>query len=95
MSTLNAASTDAQVWQAYDDNSSYEEDGNAAKAAAFITACRILLRRRPTQMTQAGGRSIAFDAMSIREERLRASRWLAANGGGQVDRYIDVSDIRC
>lgn len=40
-------STDAEVGAAYEDNASQEEDASRAKALAFITACRILRRRRP------------------------------------------------
>ena len=47
MATLNSRSTDAEVLAAYDDNASYEEDGNRGKANAFITACRILRNRLP------------------------------------------------
>ena len=47
MATLSSNSTDAEVWAAYDDNASYEEDGSRAKALAFVTACRILRRRLP------------------------------------------------
>ncbi len=32
MATLSSNSTDAEVWAAYDDNASYEEDGSRAKA---------------------------------------------------------------
>jgi hypothetical protein len=47
MATLSSNSTDAEVWAAYDDNASYEEDGSRAKALAFVTACGILRRRLP------------------------------------------------
>jgi hypothetical protein len=33
MATLNGNSTDTEVWAAYDDNASYEENGSRAKAA--------------------------------------------------------------
>jgi hypothetical protein len=49
MSALTSTSTDAQVFAAYDDNASYAEDNSPAKARAFITACRILLRRVPKE----------------------------------------------
>jgi hypothetical protein len=47
MATLSSNSTDAEVWAAYDDNASYEEDASRAKALSFVTACRILRRRLP------------------------------------------------
>lgn len=95
MSTLSSSSTDAQVWAAYDDNASFEEDGSATKAAAFVTACRILLRRRP-QSTSVDGTTISFDAGAISDEMMRAQKWLASHrssGAGGV-RFLDFSGVR-
>lgn len=95
MSTLSSSSTDAQIWNAYDDNASFEEDSSATKAAAFLTACRILLRRRP-QMTNVDGTMVSFEPNVIQSELNRARSWLAANrssGAGGV-RYLDVSTSR-
>lgn len=92
MSTLSSSSTDAQVWSAYDDNGSYEEDQSPVKAAAFITACVILLRRRPTQMT-VGGQTMQFEEGSVRGELKRARRWLATRSQGTVI-FQDFSGVR-
>jgi hypothetical protein len=73
---LNSASTNAEVWAAYDDNASYEEDASRTKALAFITACRIILRRRPAS-TGRGEQTVSFE--SIRDEMQRAREWLTAN----------------
>ena len=81
MSSLNSSSTNAQVWAAYDDNASFEEDSSPAKAAAFITACIVLLRRRPNQVS-TDSQSVAFDAVQISNELKRARKWLAANRSG-------------
>lgn len=70
MATLNSSSTDAEVWAAYDDNASYEEDGSRAKALAFLTACRILRRRLPI----SGSR----DGQSISRESLDAEAQAAS-----------------
>lgn len=75
MSTLTSASTDAAVWASYDDNASYEEDSSRTEALAFITACRILLRRRP-KVARRGGQNIEFDANLIRSELESAQAWL-------------------
>jgi hypothetical protein len=75
MSTLTATSTDAEVWASYDDNASYEEDRSRTKCAAFITACRILLRRRPSRASQRG-QEVEFDPKSISDELTAAQRWL-------------------
>lgn len=94
MSTLSSASTDAAVWSAYDDNASFEEDNSPDKAAAFVTACRILLRRRP-QMMSVDGRSVSFEPGMVSAELNRARDWLAVNraGTGGV-RFLDFSGSR-
>lgn len=79
MSTLTSASTNDEVWAAYDDNASYEEDGDRAKALAFVTACHILIRRRATRSVGAARTELEFDAQGLREELLAARRWLALN----------------
>lgn len=95
MASVTSASTDAQVWAAYDDNASFEEDDSPTKAAAFVTACRVLLRRRPTQIS-ADGLSTAFDAQAIRDELARATRFLAANrdGAGGKVKHLSFSGLR-
>jgi hypothetical protein len=97
MSTLTSASTDAQVWAAYDDNASYEEDGSASKCKAFITACRLILRRRP----QSFGRSEQSGTFErITDELTTARQWLAANppstgaGSRTSERFADLSAYR-
>lgn len=95
--SLTATSTDAEVWAAYDNNASYEEDGSRTKALAFITACRIILRRRPTATKRdgnGGGLEVSFE--SIREEMESARRWLAANPGSArtTARHADFSNFR-
>jgi hypothetical protein len=97
MSTLTSASTDAQVWAAYDDAASYEEDGDAAKCKAFITACRFVLRRRP-QTFGRGEQSGTFEAVASELESAR--QWLAANpsstgaGSRTSERFADLSAYR-
>lgn len=95
MSSLSSASTDEEVWQAYDDAASFEEDSSPAKAAAFITACRILLRRRP-QMTNVDGTQVAFEPGVISRELDRARNWLSANraASGSGVRHLDFSGLR-
>lgn len=80
MSTLTSASTDEEVWASYDDNASYEEDSDVAKARAFITACRILLRRLPKrQRTGSDNAEIEFDPGRISNEMEEARQWVANN----------------
>lgn len=90
MSTLSSASTDQEVWDAYDDNASFEEDQSASKAAAFVTACRILLRRRPVSIS-VDGLTTNFDAASVKSDMDRAQKYLAANRSGGKVKYLDLS----
>jgi len=95
MSSLSSASTNDQVRAAFDDNASFEEDASPAKAAAFLTACRILLRRRPSSVN-TDGVMVTFDPGPVEAELVRARTWLALNGsanGGSV-RFLDFSGIR-
>ena len=80
MSSLTSSSTDAQVWASYDDNASYEEDSDTTRALAFITACRILLQRRPKRTSHGGrqrGTEIEFNPEVYEREQERAQNWLA------------------
>jgi hypothetical protein len=99
MATVDSSSTDDDVWDAYDDNASYEEDGSRSKALAFITACRILLRRRP-ESTGRGNLTVSFE--SVARELDACREWLAANpattgsgsgSGGRV-RFADFDNLR-
>jgi len=85
MSSLSSVSTDAQVKAAYDDNASYAEDDSITKAKAFITACRILLRRIPKRGKLGSRQEFEFDPLMIQGELNDAKAWLstkAAAGGG-------------
>jgi len=92
---LSSASTDDEVCAAFDDNASFEEVSSAAKAIAFVTACRILLRRRPIQMSM-GNQSTQFDASFIANEMARANKWLATNraASGSGVRFLDFRGVR-
>ena len=94
-STLSSASTDSEVWAAYDDNASYEEDVDRAKAAAFITAGRILIRRRPKRI-EIDGKSGEFDEIAIRQAMSEARQWLALHPSSSTPsvRYGDLSNLR-
>jgi hypothetical protein len=79
MSSLSSTSTDAEVYAAYDDNASYAEDVSAAKARAFTTAVRILLRRLPAEAGTREG-NVRFSPETLRKELEEARDWLIANG---------------
>jgi hypothetical protein len=96
MSSLTSTSTDAEVWDAYDNAASYEEDSDRSKALAFITACNILKRRLPSSAGRAG-QSISRESLDADVNAAR--RWLAANpgtsGAGSTQyRFADLSAYR-
>lgn len=96
MATVTSESTDAQVWAAYDDNASYEEDGSRTKALAFVTCCNILARRLPLSGSR-GGQSISRESLTAQADQART--WLAANpgttGAGSTRyRYADLTNYR-
>lgn len=97
MASLTAASTDAQVRAAYDDNAGYAEDADTTKARAFETACMFLLRREPMAAGR-NGNAVTLDKQSIREELARVRSWLAARGGandgGSSSRHLAFQDFR-
>src|SRR5688500_6874875 len=81
MSTINSTSTLAQVQAAYDDNASYAEDASVAKCRAFLTACRILLRRMPAQ-TGTREAQLQLNPGLIQKEMQAAQAWLEAHDTG-------------
>lgn len=95
MSTLSSSSTDAQVWAAYDDNASYEEDDDRSKALAFITACRFLIRRKPKRIFHHE-KGADYDEVAIRQELQQARTWLVLNPASSTSqvRYADLKGFR-
>lgn len=77
MSDLSSSSTLTEIWAAYDDNASYAEDNSVAKARAFITACRILLRRTPSNAVK-GSNQIGMRIDLLQKELEKAQQWLEA-----------------
>ena len=88
MSTLDSSSTLAEIKASYADNASYREDDSAAKAAAFVTACRLLLLKIPAAIAQ-GDDKTEFDPAVLQNELQAAQQWhaqkqLTVNGCGIV-----------
>ena len=77
MGDLTSSSTLAEVQASYDDNASYFEDNSIAKAKAFVTACRILLRRTATQMVK-GSNQVNLNVPLIEKQLEEAQEWLLA-----------------
>jgi hypothetical protein len=67
MASLSSTSTIAEIEAAYADNAGYAEDNSPSKARAFITACRLLLLKRPTE---AGS---GTDRLVLSPEQIAAS----------------------
>lgn len=97
MSTLSSASSLAQIKAAYADNASYAEDASASKAAAFITACRLLLLKLPSRAKQGAGFEVELDLTLIRSEMTEAKRWLDIHGTSSAAggvRHADFATFR-
>ena len=81
MSTLNSASTLAQIEASYADNASYAEDNSVAKCRAFITACRLLVLKYPRSTgTPQAELTTAIDL--VQKEKKAAEEWLEAHDTG-------------
>ena len=83
MSSLNSASTLQEVLDSYAENASYEEDNSPAKAAAFVTACRLLLLLLPKRAVKGGrtsGEEVELDITVVQTQLQEARRWLSVNG---------------
>jgi hypothetical protein len=82
MASLTSASTIAEIEAAYMDNAGYAEDRSPAMARAFVTACRFLLLKRPTE-AGSGTDRLVLSPEQIAGQIKSAEEWLAVN---------DVSD---
>jgi len=96
MATVSSTTTNAELWAAYDDNASYEEDGSRTKALAFKTCCMILLRRRPNMATR-GEQQMSFESIKLQLEDVSA--WLEAHPSssgetGHRTRYFAMENYR-
>ncbi len=80
---LSNASTDQAVWNAYDDNASYDSNASSSQAYAFVAACRILMRRLPQMMSQQGG-NVRMNPDLIQKEMDKATQWIASNPDSSV-----------
>lgn len=97
MSTLSSASSVTQIKAAYADNASYAEDNSASKAAAFITACRLLILKLPSRAKQGAGFEVELDLTLIRSEMAEAKRWLDIHGTSSASggvRHADFATFR-
>lgn len=79
MSTLNSSSSCDDIVASYADSASYQEDGDAGKARAFCTACRLLLIKIP-QRSSKGDSAIEMNVSVIKQQLDGAMAWLALNG---------------
>ena len=96
MAVLDATSTIAEVEAEYFESASYVEDASVAKARRFITAARILLLRRPRQLTNPQGDSIQLSPDLLAEQIKDASQYLGANDttAAGKNRSFDLRSFR-
>ena len=95
-STLTSSSTLAQIQASYVDNASYAEDSSPTKAAAFVTACRILLLKLPAEAQQSGRMRARLDEnlRQIKAEMDVAKTWLASNTSVNRHIHANLNDYR-
>jgi len=98
--SLSSASTDAEVWAAYDDNCSYDLNGSVTECKAFIQACRILLRRM-AQAVEQGDNRVQDDYAKIENQLNEAVEWWQSNDTDAATSrrarrivHADLSDFR-
>jgi len=78
MSSLSAASSFDDILDSYLTNASYEEDASTTKAAAFITACRMLLLM-PKRAGTGSRATVEMDVEQINQQLKAARDFVAAN----------------
>jgi len=81
MASLDSSSTLAQIRASYADNAGYGEDASPVMAAAFVTACRLLLLKLPKRSVHGGrgAEEIELELGQIRIELDQARQWIALN----------------
>ena len=97
MSSLDNTSSDAAVLAAYDDAASYYEDNDPVKARALVTAGTILLRRRPSSVTQDGNTielDLSLIATEVKTARQFANTRKTAAAGGTGVLYVRTDTFR-
>ncbi len=98
MPTLNSASSLDDVFAAYLDNASYEEQASAPMCRAFITACRCLLLLLPKRTSHANrAEEVETDPAVITEEMKAAKMWLTINSAALSAAraaYCDFTNFR-
>lgn len=99
MATVDSSSTDAEVIAAIEDNASYREDDSETKCRAFVTACRVYLRRNLVVQGTADGLSIQINPQFVRDELQSAQKWLDSINSGNLSatgrvRHYSVQNFR-
>lgn len=98
---LDSTSTTAEVYAAYADNASYEENDSLSEAKAFVSACRLLLSPlHSVKRSAAGGRSgteVELSQELLQKQLDQAREWVAqkqsaASHGGVI--HADFTDFR-
>ena len=83
MATLNSSSTIQEIEAAYDDNASYAEVGSVSMCLAYITACRLLLRRMPKRQGNREG-DVELNPELIKSDMENAQKWAQSNANGNA-----------
>jgi len=87
----------AALRAAYDENASYLEDGSAAKARAFITACRRVLMHLPKRVNAGGGggEEVEMEVRVLQDQIADAQAFLTqSNLASAPKRHISLENFR-
>lgn len=96
MAYLTSANTTDECKAAYQDNASYDVQGDTSMAAYFIDACRQLIQRLPSELQSTDASRIRYELSEYREQLDKAERWLAARTttSGVVGRKIQRTLVK-
>lgn len=96
MSTLSSSSSYQEIVDSYEDNASWFEDGSATKAAAFVTACKFLIRRIPKRQS-SGEHDNEFSVAEVQAESKKAEDYIKTagrSGSAKSVRYLNADSYR-
>lgn len=90
---VDSSSTLAQVEAAYDDNADYRDSSDISKAREFAKACRILVRRYLSGVSN-DGTSVNRNVELIKDQLANVETWLEGNDTARSADNSVIYDFR-
>jgi hypothetical protein len=90
---VDSSSTLAQVEAAYDDNADYRDSSSVTKAREFAKACRILVRRYLSGVSN-DGTSVNRNVELIKDQLEDVEVWLDGNDTARTGDSTVILDFR-